>query len=646
MFVEPSSALASRILRAHDNPSPPPESPILHQKVPSTHPAEGFLVDVSDTGAGDDEDNSRMSPFIAPVLALANMLASPFGPVFTPPRVSPRPPEPKEGVSEHNLIDFDMSATLPPRMSALDIQPNISADTQCDKDATSILDLLTSSSPKRAKSIAQSHTITISAGSSGSSADSEAQVLQELRTNRRPRTSQTPSVKEPSVRFPVHTDEGTAPDARLRRSSRSRRTPSPIRPLTALFDVVSHDLNRSPPKSPHRPHRPRRSRSSSKSPQRARRSRSPSKSPEHSHRSPRSPTKSRNISPRRSRSPVEEKNEQIDRLLTPFTEPEFRSRTSASLSPAPRKFNAVDPSEEAASLKGAELFNHPSTPRRKSPTSPGASAFASSQPDADSSTNAHFSVSRTPARRVPLSVAIDQGTVPQQESLLRLKRAPGTPLGSPAFKRLALDDPARSPAKRIPFSEAAPVTLGSTLKGKHISRKGQYLRAMSEDQDHGLPESRLKTLTTRRSASEEPGPSPLIPPSRLARSRLHPSTNSRANESGLPVIKQNKPRTALPFPIVSQSTRLPQSILEEDESDGQLRPAESVRRASPSRPSPRAKSSLREPSASVKSRIPRVGAKPYSRPKVTAATRDAKPPSSTTALNNQVSLICANRLAI
>ncbi|TBU50700.1 hypothetical protein BD309DRAFT_5903 [Dichomitus squalens] len=244
--------------------------------------------------------------------------------------------------------------------------------------------------------------------------------------------------------------------------------------------------------------------------------------------------------------------------------------------------------------------------------------------------------SRTPARRVPIAQAVTEGTyspnkLPAAFGATRPANAPG----SPVFKKVALDDPLRSPAKRVPMSEAVlvpPPSPGKTLdkgKSKAIPRLQSPNRASSVPPRERTASAEPPLLARRgRGASAEPVSRPLALGSR-------PLFQKPASSDGIP-SSAAKLRTALPFPL--QQHRVP-SIPEGDEPVvSSTRPASAVPRgaragvratsalpvASPAKQG----SSLRQPSAGSGSKIPRIGAKPYARPKSEAKTAAAsKPPT-------------------
>ncbi|KAG2132496.1 uncharacterized protein EDB93DRAFT_901276 [Suillus bovinus] len=219
-----------------------------------------------------------------------------------------------------------------------------------------------------------------------------------------------------------------------------------------------------------------------------------------------------------------------------------------------------------------------------------------------SSSNLKFSltvddVSRTPARRVPIQDAFVQGSASSQNTmLLSAKRDASTRLVGmcgPVFSRPAFDAPSRSPAKRIlitdfnspvrsPTRPAGPRARSTSVEPKPIV--SQPLRSHSVDP---LPR-----------AADGKGKEPMFP---------NFSSKSRSS-------------TKLPFPLVAgqkAGTDLPHSIPEEAEGSEAIG-KDLIANLATSSP---VKLSLKQPS--IGSRIPRIGAKPYTRP------QPKKPASST-----------------
>ncbi|KAG2144986.1 hypothetical protein BD769DRAFT_942915 [Suillus cothurnatus] len=207
--------------------------------------------------------------------------------------------------------------------------------------------------------------------------------------------------------------------------------------------------------------------------------------------------------------------------------------------------------------------------------------------------------SRTPARRVPIQDAFVQGSASSQNAMLLSGRRDASTrfvgMRGPVFSRPALDDPSRSPAKRILITDLnSPVRSPTRPAGARA-----------------------------RSASAEPKPIVFQP---LRSHSVDPSpraADSKSKESIFPKFS-SKPKsgTKLPFPLVGgqkAGTDLPHSIPEEVEGSEAVG-EDLVANQAASSSSP-VKSGLKQPS--IGSRIPRIGAKPYARP------QPKKPVSST-----------------
>ncbi|KAG1890974.1 hypothetical protein F4604DRAFT_1913787 [Suillus subluteus] len=206
--------------------------------------------------------------------------------------------------------------------------------------------------------------------------------------------------------------------------------------------------------------------------------------------------------------------------------------------------------------------------------------------------------SRTPARRVLIQDAFVQGSASSQNTmLLSAKRDASTRftgMRGPVFSRPALDDPSRSPAKRILITDLnSPVRSPTRPAGARA-----------------------------RSTSTEPKPIVFQP---LRSHSVDPSPGAADSKGKEPVFPKfsSKPKsgTKLPFPLVAgqkAGTDLPHSIPEEAEGSAVGEYLVANQAASSSSP---VKSGLKQPS--VGSRIPRIGAKPYARP------QPKKPISST-----------------
>ncbi|KAF8559559.1 hypothetical protein OG21DRAFT_1594402 [Imleria badia] len=209
---------------------------------------------------------------------------------------------------------------------------------------------------------------------------------------------------------------------------------------------------------------------------------------------------------------------------------------------------------------------------------------------------------RTPAQRVPIETSLARGTSPFRRPGQLFtgsdQSRPGRFLTTraPVLTRPVLDDPSRSPAKRIPISEL----VASSTRGNQVSSSPTRLDLRA------------------RSASVEPRPLGTI----LARSRSvepcamisKPDNHGKNKESIFPMVPV-PPRavTKLPFSLVSSqksSSDLPPPIPEEHENTemGDTETDATLRRATQSD----TMSQMRHPSTN--SRIPRIGNKPYARP--------------------------------
>ncbi|KAG1853702.1 hypothetical protein DFJ58DRAFT_728097 [Suillus subalutaceus] len=181
--------------------------------------------------------------------------------------------------------------------------------------------------------------------------------------------------------------------------------------------------------------------------------------------------------------------------------------------------------------------------------------------------------SRTPARRVPIQDAFVQGSASSQNTmLLSAKRDASTRfmgMRGPVFSRPALDDPSRSPAKRILITDLnSPVRSPTRPAGARA-----------------------------RSTSTEPKPIVFQP---LRSHSVDPSPGAADSKGKEPVFPKfsSKPKSGikLPFPLAEGSEAVGEHLV-------------ANQAASSSSP---VKSGLKQPS--VGSRIPRIGAKPYARP--------------------------------
>ena len=211
-------------------------------------------------------------------------------------------------------------------------------------------------------------------------------------------------------------------------------------------------------------------------------------------------------------------------------------------------------------------------------------------------------ICRTPAQRVPIETALTRGTSPfrrpGQLSTGSDQSRPGHFLTTraPVLTRPALDDPSRSPAKRIPIADL----VGPPTRGNQA------------------PSSPTRLDLRARSASVEPRPFGTI----LARSRSvepcamisKPDNHGKVQDYIFPMVPvPSRAATKLPFPLVSSqksSSDLPPPIPEELENTemGNTKTDAEQGRATQNN----TVSQSRHPSTN--SRIPRIGNKPYARP--------------------------------
>lgn len=182
-------------------------------------------------------------------------------------------------------------------------------------------------------------------------------------------------------------------------------------------------------------------------------------------------------------------------------------------------------------------------------------------------------VTRTPVRRVPIAPSPGQSGIRS--------------FGGTSFKTQSLDDPNRSPVRRILVTD-----VGSSPR-----KEGRNPAVFSRERS-GSAELR-PAFKTARSASAEPVFS--------RPSKASSSFNSKATTT-LPYPITPKPNAipeededSLPSPIKARATSAPPSPLKAR-----------VTSAPPIVPQTPVKSGLRQPT--VSSRIPRMGAKPYARP--------------------------------
>ncbi|KAF5381007.1 hypothetical protein D9615_003934 [Tricholomella constricta] len=204
---------------------------------------------------------------------------------------------------------------------------------------------------------------------------------------------------------------------------------------------------------------------------------------------------------------------------------------------------------------------------------------------------------RTPARRILMAEAVAQGYVvsPLKGSRPAVGHRPGLDVPQTPYLSIPLTD---SPARRIAISDA---TLPAAQKKQGI-RFGSPFRGVSKERSGSIePPLTAPGSKARDKGSSTPPSPPATDSSTL--SRTGPSTAASTSRSD-----------SLPFPLVSSRKEHPASIPEEIKKEGD------VTMASPTKPgrvlSSPAKSSLKQ----ATSRIPRT-VKPYARPAPKASNK-------------------------
>lgn len=610
--------MASKILRASVNPSPPPRSP-----GPTT------LDDVHDAG---NEGNSAPNDSISPLLAQKTLpeVEHDIESKLPPSNVDPSAEDPvviNEDV-EQDLITFDTSNTLDtPPVPLPPKTPSNASDTRIQGIVT--VDDLLFSSPMRpldgplAFPSSLGHIQIPSAQAQPttdevtSTVDDEKRVLQEL-VDGSSDTPATPLVdlsempaevlaqNEPlppliKVDAIPGLDESELPNTStpLRRSSRPRRSCSPlVVPLTSLSPPKPVQKEIDAPPVVVGPAR----RKSLKGKEREIVVISDAEDEPSLYQpagDPRLISIAEDALSRRSRSPQR-------RTVSSSTRLGSLSPTSAvvlsQLLPAPSEDQVesglgedlpVDASSEiptSTPLQSIPEVHTPPPPSREPPASP------PKLPD----------VTRTPARRVPIAQALREGTVSPHKPLA-LPTSSNIDSQPAPFIRQALDDPNRSPAKRILLPQPIP----SSSKLPPLRLHGSQLPTP------GRP-------TVFRSRSEEPQPLGSLKPKRstsLEPTQGTTSTSTAGKDGffkGLPgassITQPTQRPKPLPHPIIPTQSRIPSSIPEGDENEIEpitTKPqTTSPPKNSPSKPS----SSLRQPTSRLDTKIPRFGAKPYARP--------------------------------
>lgn len=196
-------------------------------------------------------------------------------------------------------------------------------------------------------------------------------------------------------------------------------------------------------------------------------------------------------------------------------------------------------------------------------------------------------------------------------------------LGSPSKFNFTsvLEDPNRSPARRIPIEEAiaqrstSPRKGGSSGPSSGIFGRPVFTRHTSEDRIRSpvrrpgdvanhVMEGTSKIARPRASASPERVRSGSEEPQFPRGQYLRKPSQRSASDSE--IVSPSKTGRIPAFPIrPAIDARLPSTIPEERDVDSPMKPAQS---------NASSKSALRQPSSMAGSRIPRIGAKPYARP--------------------------------
>ncbi|PCH38213.1 hypothetical protein WOLCODRAFT_161386 [Wolfiporia cocos MD-104 SS10] len=607
---EPSIILASKILRAHDNPSPPPSPP------PEVH----------------------VSPRLDALFDVSEAFTSEAVPFTTETPIDPAQMTADVAITQPDLITFDSPSTPSRSVHIAQLRPTERLDAPPPSllaTGATVDDLLSMSPqpPPPAPFMPQAISQSVS-GETTDSVDSETQVLEALSGE-----ESAPAEQE----LLVEVERNADPRTPLRRSTRRRRTSSPARPKlvsvqndsTLPYASTSTDDDDVAPQlfAPTTPLRfKKKNRKSSRSPSRDIMGDSISYDTE-------------NAQPNSTQYIAEAQG--VQETHAPETERELRSLSPTSndvlmqvlfgaSEPTEQPPQELIPSSEPASESNAAVPGPALTDSQAAqPIVPASDIQRTPQPILSTPTRA-LDVSRTPARRVPIAQAIVQGTFSPQKQSSSAASGQTKPsgvgigtLGSPVFKRSALDDPTRTPAKRVPLKEAlAAASTQPQDKGKAPVR-------------HASPALDLSRERTR-SGSTEPRPSrraekaaaeptrPFVSALAAARSSKPSLDTASKSRSALTksYLNKDEPLKTLPFPVVP-SRRTPGSTSEADTVRSKLKPSppEPIVVSSPPSSPAKAGSILKQPSAGASSRIPRIGTKPYARPTpVGPPATEKKPP--------------------
>jgi hypothetical protein len=679
--AEPSSALADRIIRALDNPSPPPRHEDLPDGIdePTKDTFTHKLVDISHSPA---TNQLPSLPVVTGTLAPGARGASPVSDfIFSPApvfpsllsrRFIPSPPSPHPGSASHrDLISFDLCDIPwtfdPPQTDAAQRSPPTPRlTTHARNNVLITIDDLLSSSP--APSASASHLV-----AKRDTVKTEAPGQQQAATPPRqspPLSDLDVTPTDPSKRSQSEVSDENEVSASLILSadipadiptideSDDTYTSNPVVPVVlplafpqVLLDSVApltSPLRRSPRRSTTpQPLIP----ATTPTPTRSRQRRKNERvfPPIHEVASGSQDGRSRSTSKEPDSEISRVGSEEADPSLTcesawggpdNLTDKECNDGNSTEGNTSPekvfsRELGSLSPNSTVLldKLLTTPKGDHESTsPRLKdtlTPTVPqphsfsvfGAAEASTATPSASETVDPFHSPFRilaspskttsgadatykhslqTPARRVVMTPTTPSSQKPTPFSF-KLGATVGHALPrTPIFSKPDLSDPLQSP-RRVPLNVTAkPPRTGSPTRA--------FLKERSSSAD---PKPGTSTAAVRgQSASSEPvvsagvlGDEPFGVPG------PGPSTSSSTSKLPFPIVAAERPAT---IPEVGGPPATP-------EGGGMRKPV--VTKPAVFHHSPK-KSSLRQPSASVTSRIPRMGAKPYARPP--AGKKDSK----------------------
>lgn len=654
--AEPSIILASRVLSACSNPSPPPTPPLLPQHT-FQDCDDAQLIDVLDPQQGRDaEFGTPTGPaFLLDELSGPVATSSPFEPRYATP--TPRHTEDQANTSQPDLITFDSFPATDPgdNHSRQEPQTILVADSDPVQPVTKSVDELFSISPRPSLASPIATINELIMPNAHLDKESTATPNEEVGVTCPLAIEVDPPASPPLIDMAVPEDEGvthlvmpseeppvsdhqTPP---LRRSTRPRKSRSSL-PQTIV------DTSPQPP-SVHEGVEDagsgaavvQKPNDAQESPQRKRKLKLTPKPEDKGEGS----SMGVPITPRRL-TQVTRVHRELGSLspmsaavLTQLLPKPSGDSASRSTTPQPPQDDSV-PHPDAAPAVSA-----PATPPLQTPAFvfPKVSqsdvlgdASRPKSPLRPFSPSRFAEGSRTPARRVPIAQAIADGTYSAHKlpAAFGAVRPPNQP-GSPVFKKLALDDPARSPAKRVLMNEAVLVPPPSPEKSVDKGKgRATTIRPQSTVRSSSVPPRERtasaeppSTLSRReRGASAEPSARPVA----LGR---RPFFQKPASSDGVSTSSMQT-RTTLPYPLRQQQRSHPTIPEAEEPGTSAVRPAAPgastvANGAAQTLASPaKAGSSLRQPSAGVGSRIPRIGAKPYARTKPVGAAPSKLPTPS------------------